>query len=77
MSYAKHSEARHFDPPEDMKVETVGDGLLVFATPEIFSDAKPEHVKAANRLNETLASVRDAENDFASQPDSLRTSSIR
>jgi hypothetical protein len=51
-----------------MKVEVVGDGLLVFAAPEIFSDSRLEYVKAADRLNEALASVRIAEDDFASQP---------
>lgn len=47
-----------------MNVESMGDGILVSVTSEIFSDARPEHVDAANRLNEALVSVRTEENEI-------------
>ncbi|MGY4229998.1 hypothetical protein ACVMIH_007359 [Bradyrhizobium sp. USDA 4503] len=75
MSYVKGR--RDFDPPEGMNVESMGDGIVVSVTSEIFSDAQPEHVNAANRLNEAVVSVRTAENELASQPDSRRVSPIR
>ncbi len=74
MSYVK--DRRDFDPPEGMSVQSMGDGIMVSATSEIFSDARPEHVDAANRLNEALVSVRTAENELASQPNRRRVSSI-
>lgn len=75
MFSVKNGEDREFDFPQGIFTKPTSDGVLLLSTREEFSDCNPEHVRAANLLNQALAAVRESNNDFIARrmPSALST----